>query len=82
MGQINGNAAGDTSFGTALLDALVEFTLATGLELLYDFNGLSFRNPPTGPWDPKGNATAILDYIQSKYAGHNFSWAVSRRGRV
>ena len=39
VGQINGNAAGDTSFGTALLDALVQFTLATGLELLYDFNG-------------------------------------------
>jgi hypothetical protein len=98
VGQINGNSEGDTSFGTQLLDALFDFALATGLELLYDFNvgpfsssaascsfyiklsfllqGLSARSPPTGPWDPYANATAILDYVQSKYAGHNFSWAM------
>lgn len=38
VGAVNGNASGDTSFGTELLDALVSYTNATGLELLYDFN--------------------------------------------
>ena len=52
-------------------------------QILWNFNGLAFRSVSSdgslGPWDPRGNATAILDYVNSKYGGRggiNWGWSL------
>lgn len=35
-----------------------------------------------GAWDPSINATAILNYIQSRYAPYNISWSLGNEPGV
>ena len=77
-----GAAAGETLYSAALLDDLFYFAAQTGANLLFDFNGLAFRPVPNadgtlGPWDPTGNATAMLGYLNAKYGGAvRWSWSL------
>ena len=67
---------GSSDIGNAMIDAVWEFARATDMKLLWDLNGESFRSG-SGPWDPSGNATAMLGYINSVYGGRiNYSYSV------
>lgn len=57
-----------TIISDAILDNIVYFMQETNLTLLWDFNGLTFRNG-AGPWNPNGNATQMLDHFQKKFGG-------------
>jgi hypothetical protein len=71
-----GNA--HTIINTAVLDQIVAFSKKTGSSILWDFNGLTFRNQTTmGPWDPTANATAMLQYLSTTYPGELQNWAFS-----
>lgn len=78
VGQVNGNAAGNTFYSNEVLDALIGFSQATGATLLLDINGQDFRQGTTGPWQPAGNFTPMIEWIQSKYgaAGLDIAWSL------
>jgi hypothetical protein len=67
--QCGGNCPnGSSDIGNAMLVAVFDVIGATGMSLLWDVNGASFRDG-TGPWDASGNATAMLAFINSRYGG-------------
>lgn len=71
---------GHTVYNNQLLEDMWSFAGQAHATILFDFNGLSFRNTTAGafgPWDPTGNATAILDYLQSQHAGStHWAWSI------
>lgn len=76
------NGQSETIYNNQLFDDLFYFTSQTHASILFDFNGLAFRNSTfpdgsQGPWDPNGNATAILSYLNGKYGGAITNWAWS-----
>jgi heparanase len=75
--QCGGNCPnGSSDIGNAMLNAVFDFIIATDMNLLWDVNGASFRDG-TGPWNANGNATAMLSYLDSKYAGSiDFAYSV------
>lgn len=75
--QCGGNCPnGSSDIGNAMLTAVFDFIGATGMSLLWDVNGASFRDG-TGHWSPAGNATAMLAFLQSRYGGKiNFAYSV------
>ena len=67
-----------TYLSSALLESLWVFGATTHANILFDFNGLSFRTPAvSGPWSPSGNATAILEYYNTAHGGAMSNWAWS-----
>lgn len=67
---------GSSDIGNAMLDAIVGFVQATNMSLLWDMNGESFRTE-SGAWNPKGNATAMLGYLDQRYGGQvDFAYSV------
>ena len=56
------------------------FVSQSNISLLWDFNGLTFRDPNNGggPWNPNGNASQTLDYLNGKYASSNLDllWSI------
>lgn len=69
-----GDGDAHTIWSNARFDSVMALVKATGVQLLWNFNGL-FRTG--GAWDPTANATAFLQYVNSKYAGTNIWWSVS-----
>ena len=72
---------GKTLISDALLDDIAFFSMSTHATILWDFNGLAFRplnaDGTGGPWDPTGNATALLHYLDTKYGGNGgWSWSL------
>ena len=68
---------GHTIISNDILDSIFAFAGQTHSTVLWNFNGLSFRKGSvSGPWDPTGNATAMLSYLNSKYSGA-IKWAWS-----
>lgn len=65
---------GHTLISWATWDNILAFVQATGVQLLWDFDSLQFRDKHNN-WDPTGNATAVLAYTQSKYAGMDIWWS-------
>ena len=65
-----------TIISDATWDTIVAFSKGAGVQLLWDFNGLSYRDG-SNHWNPALNATAFLAYTNSKYAGTQFLWSVS-----
>lgn len=61
--------SGASAISNAMLTQIVDFMQATGMSLLWDFNGETERDSPLGPWNPALNATPLLDWLESKYAG-------------
>ena len=58
-----------------MLDDIVALATKANVQVLFDFNSLEFRDHK-GQWDPAGNATATLQYLESKYAGQiDFAWS-------
>ena len=67
----------DTIVNDATWDQIIAFTKATGIHLMWDFNGL-YRDT-AHHWTPAVNATAFLAYTNSKYAGMDIIWSVGER---
>lgn len=68
--------SGAAAIGDVMLDNIFDFITATNMSLLWDFNGERFRNVH-GAWNPTGNATAMLTYLQSKHGGTvDYAWSV------
>lgn len=67
---------GRTLISDATLDAVFALAAQTHSTVLWNFNGLSFRDPATmGPWDP-ANATALLATLHRKWGGA-IKWSFS-----
>lgn len=60
--------SGAAAIGDTMLDMISDFIGATGMQLLWDFDGERFRTA-SGAWDPTGNATALLAYLDTKHSG-------------
>jgi hypothetical protein len=63
----SGDGNAHTIINNTVWDNVVDLVTKTNTRLMWDFNSLSFRKG--GFWDPAGNATAQLDYLESKYKG-------------
>ena len=70
--------SGAAAVGNVIMDALFDFAASTGMSLLVDVNGKDFRGgvDATGPWDVTANTTALLAYLNSKYAGVDYAYSM------
>ena len=69
------DGATHTIINNRVLDDIVALATKANVQVLFDFNSLEFRDHK-GQWDPAGNATATLQYLESKYAGQiDFAWS-------
>jgi hypothetical protein len=68
--------SGASAISNAMLMQIVDFMKATGMKLLWDFNGEGTRFSPLGPWNPAVNATPLLHWLDS-YAGGTIDFAFS-----
>jgi hypothetical protein len=69
--------SGASAISNAMMSQIIEFMQATGMSLLWDFNGETERDSPLGPWNPALNATPLLDWLESKYAGKiDFAYSI------
>ncbi len=62
----------------SILEDIWSFAAQSHATVLWDFNGLTFRpHTPFGPWDPSGNATAMLDYLNKAHGGATkWAWSI------
>ena len=64
-----GDGNGHTILNNTVWDSIISMIQNTmAVQLMWDFDSLRFRDA-NGNFDPTGNATAQLDYLQSKYGG-------------
>ena len=62
-----GDGNGHTLYSNSVIDGVLAFFGAMGgVQLMWDHNALSFRTA-AGAWDPTGNATQFLQYIQTNH---------------
>jgi len=59
--------SGASAISNAMMTEIVDFMQATGMNLLWDFNGEVTRFSPLGPWNPAVNATPLLDWLNVTY---------------
>lgn len=63
-----------TVISNAMLDSLFSFSAQTHANVLFDLNARQFRTAE-GAWDPSANATALLQYLSSRYSGGAIDWS-------
>ena len=74
-----GHGTANTIISDATWDSIIAFTKKSGVQLMWDFNGLMRTGSGAGAWNPAVNATAFLAYTNSKYAGMDILWWVEPR---
>lgn len=64
----SGDGNAHTIINNTVWDNVIQLVQGSDVKLMWDFDSLQFRDK-NGHWDPNGNATAQLEYLNSKYGG-------------
>ena len=70
-----GDGLGNVTLSNAMWDSIVGLSIAANHTLLWNLNGMRFRNSSTGVFDPSGNATALFAYTQARWPGVKLLWS-------